>query len=59
MINEPIYRTIRIVELVAEELEKEAARMPPSYKEHADALLLHAKTIRESTDDRKLRIWNI
>jgi hypothetical protein len=43
-------------EIVAEALEKEAALIPPSLKDRADALLEMAKRYRQS-DSRKVRVW--
>lgn len=46
-------------EFVAEELEREAAAMPQSYKERADILRNAAKNEREFGSKRKIRVWEV
>jgi hypothetical protein len=57
MKKEPVSRIVRIVDLVAEELEREAGLMPPSKEIEAAALRKQAKGFRESKDERRLRVW--
>jgi hypothetical protein len=49
-------RETTVGEFTAEELEREAAAMPPSYKAQADALRNAAKIYRERGSRKKLRI---
>jgi hypothetical protein len=44
-------------EFVAESLEEEAAKMPPSMKERADLLRDAAKLYRELGGKRNVRVW--
>ncbi len=53
----PKIRIVRIVELVAEELEREAELMPPEHENAARILRAHAKILRKSKDQRILRVW--
>lgn len=46
-------------EFVAESLEVEAAKMPPSMKEQADALRNAAHYYREHGGKRKIRVWEV
>jgi hypothetical protein len=50
-------REITVGEFVAEELEREAAAMPPSYKAQADSLRNAAKVERELGSKKKIRVW--
>jgi hypothetical protein len=50
-------RLVRVVDYVAESLEEEAAKMPPSYKASADALLAAAKVYRQSNNPKMIRLW--
>jgi hypothetical protein len=50
-------REIKVGEFVAEELEREAAKMPPSSKAQADALRDAARLYREQGNKKKIRIW--
>jgi hypothetical protein len=50
-------RLVRVVDFVAESLEQEAAKMPPSYKDRADALRAAAKMYRELDNPRMIRVW--
>jgi hypothetical protein len=50
---------MRATDFVAESLENEANKMPPSYKEQADALRQLAKTMREREEPnpKMVRVW--
>ena len=50
-------RQLTVGEYIAELLETEAAKMPPSYHEQADSLRAQAKLNRDSKDPRMVRIW--
>ena len=50
-------REITVGEFTAEELEREAAAMPPSYKAQADVLRDAAKIYRERGSKKKIRVW--
>jgi hypothetical protein len=52
-------RIMRAVDFVAESLENEANKMPPGYKEQADALRRLAKTMREREEPnpKMVRVW--
>jgi hypothetical protein len=49
-------RIVRVDDLVAEVLEEEAHRMPPSYKQIADVLREAAKRRRESPSTKTVRV---
>ena len=49
-------REMTVGEFTAEELEREAAAMPDSYKAQADTLRAAAKIYRERGSKKKLRI---
>jgi tRNA(Ser,Leu) C12 N-acetylase TAN1 len=55
--NIELERTITVGEYIAELLENEANRMPPSYKIQADILREQAKISRESKNPNLVRIW--
>ncbi len=44
-------------EFVAEELEREAAAMPATYKAQADILRESAKNFRVNSSKRRVRVW--
>ncbi len=50
-------RLMRGVDFVAESLENEAAKMPPSAQGLADSLRAAAKAYRESTSTKMVRVW--
>ncbi len=50
-------RALRVVDQVAELLEVEANKMPPSFKAQADILRKAAVSQRESTNPRMTRLW--
>jgi hypothetical protein len=50
-------RLVRNGDLQAESLEAEAARVPPSMKEHADSLRKAAKVMRQSCNQKMIRVW--
>jgi hypothetical protein len=50
-------REITAGEFVAESLEGEAAKMPPSMKTQADILRDAAKIFREQGGKKKIRVW--
>jgi hypothetical protein len=52
-----IERVITVGEYIAELLEAEASRMPPSYKEQADILLERARLFRNDPNPNMVRIW--
>jgi hypothetical protein len=53
---EPELRRVRIVDFQAEHWEREAAAMPPSFKEQADLHRAIAKALRESPDERTVLV---
>lgn len=57
--NELQLRELRLVDLVAESLEEEAARMPPSMRDQAEVLRKSAKRMRQSDNPRMVRIHEI
>lgn len=50
-------RIVRVDDFVAEEIEGEAARLPPSKAGEAKILLEHAASLRASRRTRYLRVW--
>jgi hypothetical protein len=50
-------RAIRVDDWVAELLETEADRMPPSYKEQADILRKQAQNYRNSSNTKIVHFW--
>lgn len=50
-------RLMRAVDFVADSLETEAAKMPPSAQGQADALRKAAKVYRESSSTKMVRVW--
>jgi hypothetical protein len=52
-------RTVRVVDFVAESLEAEADRKPPSRKAEADSLRKMAAIMRESTNSKMVRVWEV
>lgn len=50
-------RLVRVCDFVAEALEAEADRMPPSYKEQADSLRKSAETMRRLGSQKLVRLW--
>lgn len=50
-------RVIRADDFVAELVEEEAARMPPSYQERADVLRQFAIRLRASGETKLVRVW--
>ena len=48
---------VRVVDFVAESLEAEAAKMPPSYKETADLLRNAAAEYRKLSNPKLVRVW--
>jgi hypothetical protein len=50
-------RRITVGELVAEELEAEANRMPPTYKDQADGLRRSAAFMRRGGSKKVVRVW--
>jgi hypothetical protein len=50
-------RLVRVADFVAEELEREANGMPPSYKEQADSPRRQAAVLRASDNPRMVRVW--
>lgn len=50
-------RVLRVVDHVAELLEAEANKMPPSFKAQADILRKAAVSQRESPSTRMTRLW--
>jgi hypothetical protein len=51
------WRLVRVADFVAESLEAEADRIPPSYKELADSLRKAATHMRESGSQKMVRVW--
>ena len=52
-------RLVRVVDFVAETLEEEASRMPPSYKSGADSLRNMAAIFRKMENPRTVRVWEV
>lgn len=50
-------RLVKVSDFVAEALEAEANRMPPSYKEQADNLRKSAETMRRLGSQKLVRVW--
>lgn len=50
-------RVVKVCDFVAESLEAEADRMPPSNKEQADSLRKSAETMRSVGSQRLVRVW--
>lgn len=50
-------RLVTVGEYIAEELEAEANRMPPSYKDQADALRKSAVFMRQQGCKKLVRVW--
>jgi len=50
-------REVRAVEFAAELLDEEANKMPPSYKERAEHLHRMADIMRQSTNQKMVRVW--
>jgi hypothetical protein len=50
-------REMKASEFVAESIEEEAYRLPPSEKAKADILLNYARIIRQRPDSRMVRVW--
>jgi hypothetical protein len=49
-------QTMTVGEFIAESLENEAKRMPPSYKAEADSLREQARLLRQ-TQSKTIRVW--
>jgi hypothetical protein len=45
------------VDFVAELLDEEANKMPPSYKERAESWHKMADAMRQSSNPRTIRVW--
>ena len=52
-------RLVRVVDFVAETLEEEARRIPPSYKSRADSLRNMAAIFRKMNNPRIVRVWEV
>ena len=52
-------RNVTVGEFTAEALEEEAARMPQSMKDQADALRKAAQIQREFGGTRRIRVWDV
>jgi hypothetical protein len=50
-------REIRAVDFVAELLDEEANKMPPSYKERSESWHKMADAMRQSSNPRTIRVW--
>ncbi len=50
-------RLVRVSDFVAESLEAEADRMPPSYREQADSLRRSASLMRQVGSKKLVRVW--
>jgi hypothetical protein len=50
-------RLVRVVDFVAESLEKEASLIPDGDKGRRDAILNMAKVMRASTNAKMVRVW--
>lgn len=51
------WRPLRVSDFIAESLEAEADRMPPSYKEQADSLRKSASLVRQVGSKKLVRVW--
>ena len=51
------YRRMKASEFIAESLEAEAAMVPPNMKEQADSLRNAAKLVRQSHNQKMIRVW--
>jgi hypothetical protein len=51
------YRRMKVSDFIAEGLEAEAARVPPTMKEHADILHNAAKLVRQLDNKNMIRVW--
>ena len=56
MTEESKLRSMRVSDLIADGIEEEANRLPPSEKNNAEYLRKTAKIIREREDSRIIRI---
>jgi hypothetical protein len=52
-------RLVRVVDFVAETLEEEASRIPPSFKSHADSLRNMAAIFRKMNNPKLVRVWEV
>jgi hypothetical protein len=50
-------RVVRRVDFIAESLDEEANKMPPSRKDEAEGWHRMADELRKSTDARTIRVW--
>lgn len=50
-------RVVRVDDYVAETLERDADRMPPSYAEQAAILREQARVFRSSSSTNVVRLW--
>jgi hypothetical protein len=50
-------RVVRVDDLTAEALEKEASQMPPHFREKAEVLRYQAKLFRESKNTQIVHVW--
>lgn len=51
------WRLVKVADFVAESLEAEADRTPPSYKEQADSLRKSAAFMRQHGSKKRVRVW--
>jgi len=56
MKEEYVLQNVRVDDFIAEQIEREANRMPPSFQKSADLLRAHARHLRESGDRRIISI---
>jgi hypothetical protein len=50
---------VRVVDFVAETLEEEASRIPPSCKSRADSLRNMAAIFRKMNNPKMVRVWEV
>ena len=52
-------RVVRVVDFVAESLDEIARKIPASGKAQADSLRESARVMRESSNPKTVRIWEV
>jgi hypothetical protein len=50
-------RAMRVDDFIADSLEREAGRIPPSHCPEVEALLQHASLLRSSQNSKMILIW--
>ena len=52
-----VLRARRVDDFIADSLEREAGRIPPSHRPEIEALLQHASLLRNSQNSKMIMIW--